>query len=76
MHSLWSHLSTNFALYVDDGTIYRLNTVEGVAVVNQLRATVIARDAEVKTLRTQVDIERALNAQPRRPDGGTTEEKP
>lgn len=52
------------------------NTVEGIELVNQLRATVVARDAEVKTLRTQVDIERALNAQPRRPDGGTTEGKP
>ncbi len=52
------------------------NTVEGIELVNQLRATVVARDAEVKTLRTQVDIERALNAQPRRPDGGTTKGKP
>lgn len=25
VHSLWSPLSTDFALYVDDGTIYRLN---------------------------------------------------
>ena len=37
--------------------------VEGVAVVGELRTTLIRRDAEVVLLRKQVDTERALNTE-------------
>ena len=37
--------------------------VEGVAVVGELRADLVRRDAEVVLLRKQVDTERALNAE-------------
>lgn len=37
--------------------------VEGVAVVGELRADLVRRDAEVVLLRKQVDIERALNSE-------------
>lgn len=52
------------------------NTVEGVRVVDQLREVVERRDAEVKALMGQINADRALFAQPSRPDGGTTEGKP
>lgn len=52
------------------------NTVEGVRVVDQLREVVERRDAEVKALMGQIDADRALFAQPNRPDGGATESKP
>lgn len=52
------------------------NTVEGVRVVDQLREVVERRDAEVKALMVQIDADRALSAQPHRPDGGTIESKP
>lgn len=54
------------------------HVVEGVAVVGALRSDLVRRDAEVVLLRRQIDVDRALltDANPRRPDGGTTESNP
>lgn len=48
--------------------------VRGVAVVGALRADLVRRDAEVVLLRRQIDVDRALltDANPRRPDAGST----
>ena len=49
---------------------------EGIGVVAELRGVVERRDAEVKALIGQINADRALFAQPSRPDGGTIEGSP
>lgn len=53
------------------------HVVRGVEVVAGLRGDLARRDAEVRLLRGQIDIDRALlTTTPRRPDGGTIEGSP
>ena len=54
------------------------HVVEGVSVVGALRSDLVRRDAEVVLLRRQIDVDRALFAEPNpsRPDGGTTGSNP
>lgn len=49
---------------------------EGIAVVADLRVVVERRDAEVKAMMGQINADRALFAQPSRPDGGAPEGTP
>ncbi len=62
----------------DRHTALDRHVVEGVSVVGALRSDLVRRDAEVVLLRRQIDVDRALFAEPNpsRPAAGATESNP